>query len=413
MKRYWVVAQHEFVTQIRRRSFLFMVFILPLVIAGLSTLTGILSARQEEQTGTLGRIGIVDLSGVLAAERNRPSDYETFPNEETAAAALEANQIGAYFVIPDNYIVSGVVQGYAHDPIPGGIENQLRTYLLDNLLADQTPLVMKRLRDPAEVSMATLDGRINVDENTGLIMILTPIIFAVLFILSISMTANIMMQNVVEEKETRMVEMITTSITPLELLRGKIIGLSALGLFQIGVWVLFGGVTILLRQDLAQAITNISYPAWLLVLAFLYLILGYVLYGSLLSGIGASSSSMQEATPIAALFSLMAVVPLWFVAQFLENANGAFPIFLSMLPFTAPTAMVLRLVLGQVPWWQVAASLGLLAISVVVVIWLAAWVFRVGLLMTGQRLSLTALLNAIRQNRDHPGTRTVYEPRRL
>lgn len=413
MKRYWVVAHHEFMTQIRRRSFLFMVFVFPLLIAGLSVLTGFMSARQEEQTGTLGRIGIVDMSGVLSAERQRPEEFVTYSNEEEANAALNEREIGAYFVLPVDYLTSGTVQAYARDPIPGGIENQFRIYLVDNLLAHRSQAEIERLNDPAEISMATLDGRVNVDERTGMVMILTPVVFAVLFIMSITMTSSLMMQNVVEEKETRMVEMITTSITPLELLWGKIIGLGALGLFQIAVWVLVGGVVITLRQDFAQMLTDIHYPSWLLVMAVLYLILGYVLYGSLMSGIGASSSSMQEAQPLAGLFSMVGVLPLFFLAQFLGNSNGLLPTFLSLFPFTAPTAMLLRLVLGQVPWWQVAASLGILAITVVLVIWLAAWVFRVGLLMTGQRLTPRALLGAIRQINDRPGPNVAIESRRL
>lgn len=413
MKRYWIVAQHEFVTQLRRRTFLFMVFVFPLLIAGLSIFTGSLSVRQEEQTGTLGRIGIVDLSGVLAAERERPSEYVAFPDEAAAAEALEEAEIGAYFVLPADYLASGVVQAFAYQPIPGGIENQLREYLTVNVLAHHTPLEVERLRNPAEISMATLDGRVKVDEKTGMILILTPIVFAVLFILSIGMTSSFMMESVVEEKETRMVEMITTSITPLELMWGKIMGLGALGLFQILVWVLVGGGVAVVRQDIAQTFIDANYPTGLLMLAFVYLLLGYLLFGSLLSGIGASSSSMQEAQPIAGIFSMIAVLPLFFLSQFLVNSNGPLPTFLSLLPFTAPTAMLLRLVMGQVPWWQLAASFGLLVGTIVLIIWLAAWVFRVGLLMTGQRLTPRGLFNAIRSNPEGASANIAFESRRL
>jgi ABC-2 type transport system permease protein len=246
-----------------------MVFVLPMLIAGLSFLTGFLGVSQEEQTVTLGQIGVVDLSRVLAAERERPPEYVTFADVATAAAALEEAQIGAYFLLPADYLTSGSVEAYAYEPIPVGIENQMRHYLVMNLLAHRSPLEIERLLNPAEVAMATLDGRINVDERTGTVMILTPVIFIILFVMSISMTSSYLMENVVEEKETRMVEMITTSITPQELLRGKIIGLSALGLFQIGVWVLVAAAVVALRQDLAQIFTDINYPPWLLALSVL------------------------------------------------------------------------------------------------------------------------------------------------
>jgi ABC-2 type transport system permease protein len=333
----------------------------------------------------------------LAAEKERPPEYAAFPDQETAAAALENEEIGAYFVVPADYMASGMVQAFAPQPIPSGIEGQFLGYLKVNLLAHRSPAEVERLLTPAEISMATLDGRIDVDQKSGMVMIITPIVFAVLFVMAISMTSSLMMENVVEEKETRMVEMITTSITPLELLWGKIIGLAALGLFQIGVWILVGGAVLVLREDAAQALAGIHYPVWLLIAAVIYLFLGFILFGSLMSGIGASSSSMQEAQPIGGLFSMIAVLPLFFLQQFLVNSNGPLPTFLSFLPLTAPTAMVLRLAVGQVPWWQVAASLGLLAASVGLVIWLAAWVFRVGLLMTGQRLTPRGLMMAMRR----------------
>jgi ABC-2 type transport system permease protein len=234
-----------------------------------------------------------------------------------------------------------------------------------------------------------------------MVMIFTPIIFAILFIMSISMTSSYMMQTIVEEKETRRVEMMTTAITPLQLLWGKLIGLSALGLLQILSWAVTGGIALFIRQDIAATLASIDYPLWLLGLAVLYLLLGYVLHGSLLSGIGASSSSMQEAQPIAGLFSLVAVMPLFVLTQFLENPNGSWPVFLSLLPFTSSAAMMIRLVLGQVPLWQLLLSLGLLAATVGLIVWLAAWVFRIGLLLTGQRLTPRTLFRAIHQGRDY------------
>jgi ABC-2 type transport system permease protein len=396
MKRAWIVARHEFVTQLRRRSFLFMAFVFPLLIAGGSILAGTLSARQAERSGALGQIGVVDASGLLAAEVEKPPEVVAYAGEPAAAAALEAGEIGAYFVVPAGYLETGTVDAYARDVIPGSVEKQFEAYLEANLAAGHPGLPLERLRQPAHITLATMDGHIRLDEESGIVMIMTPILFAVLFTMSITMTSSYMMQNVVEEKETRMVEILTTSITPLQLLWGKIIGLGGLGLLQIGTWAVAGAAAIVISQDLADVLATLHYPWWLLALALVYLLLGYILYGSLLSGIGASSSSMQEAQPIAALLSLLGVSPLFFLAAILENPNGFWPVFLSLLPFTAPATMLLRLVLGQVPPWQVGLSLALLLAAIAAVVWLAAWVFRIGLLLTGKRLTPRALLQAMR-----------------
>jgi ABC-2 type transport system permease protein len=401
MNRTWIVAQHEFITQLKRKSVLFMVFVFPLFIAGLSLFTGYLSAQQQEETGMLGQIGIVDQPGVLVHEQDKPAEYISFADEESAGIALQDGRIGAYFVLPPDYLSTGMVNAYSHEAIPAGIENQLRAYIETNILMQWSPEMAARLQQPAKIVMETLDGRLHLDGRTGMIMIFTPIIFAILFTMSISMTSSYMMQTIVEEKETRMVEMMTTAISPLQLLWGKLIGLSALGLLQILSWAVTGGIALFIRKDIAATLASIDYPLWLLGLAVLYLLLGYVLYGSLLSGIGASSSSMQEAQPIAGLFSLVAVMPLFVLTQFLENPNGSWPVFLSLLPFTSSAAMMIRLVLGQVPLWQLLLSLGLLAATVGLIVWLAAWVFRIGLLLTGQRLTPRTLFRAIHQGRDY------------
>ncbi|MEW5987506.1 MAG: ABC transporter permease [Chloroflexota bacterium] len=391
MKRYIVVARHELVTHSRRKSFLFMLIVFPLLMAGLSWLSGYVAVRQEEETGTLGQVGYVDLAGVLKPGLARPPEFQPYPDVASAATALTGGQIGAYFVLAADYLTSGRVDAYSHKAIPGGIENQFEEFIRANLLAGRTPEVAARLQEPANVTLATLDGRRTVNEESAMALILTPLLFALLLSLSIGMTSGYMMQNVVEEKETRMVEMMMTSIQPVELLWGKIIGLGALGLLQIGCWLAAALIIVSWRPDVRQMLEAISLPADLLALAVLYTLLGYVLYGSLLAGIGASSSSLQEAQSIAGIVTFVAIVPLLVLPTFLENPNGEWPTFLSLLPLTASTAMVIRLALGQVPAWQVALSVGLLGGSVAAVVWLAAWAFRVGLLLTGQRLPARAI----------------------
>lgn len=398
MRRAWIVARHEFLTQLRRRSFLFLIFVFPLLIGGIGILATMLAAPDDEDANKLGQIGVVDQSGVLAAGRERPDNYVSFASQEEAARALSSGDVGGYFVVASDYMASGKVEAYAAEPIGPIIESEFRDYLLANLLSHRSSQDLARLRDPAMIGMATLDGRLNVDEETGMFMIMMPIFFAVIFVMTISMTASTLMQNVVEEKETRMVEVIVTSITPLQLLAGKILALFALGLLQIVVWALAGAVVLALRPNILQNLQGLNYPGWLLALGVLYLFLGYLLYGTLLGGVGAASNSMQEAQPIAGIVSILGVAPLFVLTQFLENPNGSLPTFLSLLPFTAPTAMMVRAVLGEVPWWQIGLSLALLAVTAALALWLAAWVFRVGLLMTGKPLTPRALWRAIQQN---------------
>ncbi len=401
MRRMWIVARHEFLTQVRQRGFLMMVFLFPLLIGGLGVLSGSIGARQASQSDTLGAIGVVDLSGVLAAEHAKPEDYITFASPQEAAEALEAGQIGGYFVVAADYMTSGVVNGYAYGTMGLGVQEAFETYLKDNLLAGVDEQRATLARDPAQIALATMDERLNLPEETGIYMLMVPIFFAVILVLSITMTSSTMMQTVVAEKETRMVEVLATTIGPLPLLAGKILALFGLGLLQILVWSVMLVVVLRFRPDVSELMQGVQFPGWLLAVAGLYLFLGYLLYGTLLAGIGASSRSMQEAQPLAGLFSFAGVTPLFFMVQFLGNPNGILPTILSMVPFTAPTAMLVRLVLGTVPLWQVVLSLLLMTLTTGVMLWLAAWIFRVGLLMTGNRLRWGTLMRAIRQDKQN------------
>lgn len=394
-KRHFIVARHEFVTQLRRKSFLFMAFAFPLLMVGVNIFTTSWLTKQGEETGTLGLIGVVDLSGVLAHEVEIPDEYVPFVDEETAVSALLADEIGAYFVLPADYVQVGTVAGYSKTAVPSGIERQLSAYIEANLLADTELHRATRLRDPAVVTMSTLDGRREFNEETGMAMVMAPIIFAMIFGMSINMTSSFMMQNVVEEKETRMVEMMITSITPTEMLTGKLLGMAAIGGLQILSWVATAGIVAIVRADLLDTVAALQFPKLFVLTAVFYLILGYVLYGGLLSGVGASSDSMQEAQSLAAVFSIAALSPLFFIITFLRDPNGLWPTVLSIIPFTASTSMVMRLSLTDVPAWQVAVSMVALAGSTVFIIWLSAWVFRVGMLMTGKSLFQTVGLKRL------------------
>ncbi len=400
MKRYWIVAKHELTTQLRRRSFLFFAFVFPLLMIGVDISIGYLAAQEAQETGTLGNIGYVDLSGVLEPELYRPPEFVAYPDEPSAQEGLAQREIGAYFVLPADYLSSGMVAAYTYQSIPGGIEAQLKDYIRANLLADRDPMEAERLQNPAEISMATLDGSRVLNQDSVMALIFTPIVFALVFGMSITMTSNYLMLNVAEEKETRMVELMMTSVTPLEMLWGKILGLGILGLMQMAVWAAAGGAIILLSKGAAEVLASIALPGWLFWVAILFLLLGYLLYGSLLAGIGASSSSAQEAQSIAAVFTLLAISPMFAFLSLLKDPNGPIPTALSLVPLTAPTAMMMRVSLGVVPAWQIILSLVLLAATGAATVWLAAWIFRVGLLMTGKRLRLLTLLRVVRQGAD-------------
>jgi len=205
-----------------------------------------------------------------------------------------------------------------------------------------------------------------------------------------------LLRSVADEKETRVIEIVLSSVTPTELLAGKVIGLGALGLTQVGVWLassflLSGG----LGAIVAGAVLILN-PANFL-LAVVYFLLGYLLFSVIMATAGALGSNPRESQQIAGIFSMTASIP-WFFAGFLfANPNAPFARALSFFPLTAPTTMMLRLPLADVPWIDIVISLAVLLVSIPIMLWAGARIFRVGLLMYGKRPSVKEIFGALRK----------------
>jgi ABC-2 type transport system permease protein len=212
------------------------------------------------------------------------------------------------------------------------------------------------------------------------------------------------MQSVIEEKETRLIEILISTMRPMQLLAGKIMAMGLLGLVQMIVWVggiymvvrLIGGENAMTTFDMMAAIADIQLPLDILPLLLVYYILAYLLFASLYAIIGAISNSMREGPQYAVIFTIPAVIPLYFLSIFATNPNAPLPTILSLIPITAPLAMTQRLVITEVPSWQIALSLGLLLLSVVFTMWAAGRVFRVQTLLAGQVPKLRDLPKLIR-----------------
>ena len=220
--------------------------------------------------------------------------------------------------------------------------------------------------------------------------------FAIALIFTLIAYGTILLQTVSEEKENRMVEVLLTSASPLAIMTGKVLALGLAGLIQMSVWIAavilivprFAGVL----PDLGDIPIDVGFL--LLVLAF-YLA-GYAIAAALMAGIGAATTSTTEAGPLTALVIIPLVAPFYAMPLFLSSADHWLTRLLSLLPITAATSMMLRLATSQVAPSEIALSLGLMIVTAILFLWLASRIFRAGLLMYGQRMSLRAAWTALR-----------------
>jgi ABC-2 type transport system permease protein len=217
--------------------------------------------------------------------------------------------------------------------------------------------------------------------------------FIYLFIMFMSTLtpSQMLVTSLIEEKSSRVVEVLLSAVSPLELMAGKILGLFAVGVTTAMVYVIALGVV-------AGSTSLLQAPnATLLALFLVYYLLGFAMYASLFAGIGAAFNTLKDAQTIMMPLSLLLVLPIMFWMNIAQHPNGLFAVALSIFPATAPTVMIVRIaVLPSPPWRDIAGSLLLLAGSVPLIVWAAAKIFRTGVLLYGKPPKLAEILRWVR-----------------
>ena len=404
MRKLWLIARREYLYNFKRRSFLFTAFGVPLFSFVMMFIVIGLAENTSTATGQLGHIGYVDEAGILANPVDQPAEYVAFPNADAAQAALVDRQIGAYFVVrPDFMTAAGEVDAYAYDGISDGIVSQFEDFIkatLGQRVTSDVPLdrILNPLHGMTVVDLSSGGELTGTDAFMG--RFLVPFAFAFVFLMAVNTTSQFLMSSVVEEKENRMMEILITSSTPLEMLWGKVLGLGVLGLTQVVLWALAGVMFVSAQPDTAaNFLSGLRLTPDLLVAGLCYLVLGYFLFGAIMAGVGATATAEQEGRQFSGIFSLVAVIPMMLLVTFLQDPNGTIPVILSLFPLTAPVSMLMRMPMTAVPAWQIIVSLGVLALTVFATVWIAARVFRLGLLMYGKRLTVREIVQALRQGR--------------
>jgi ABC-2 type transport system permease protein len=397
VSKMWLVARHEFLTNVRRRSFLFAAFGAPLFTILVMYIVFAITVESFGGTEGIGLIGYVDESGVLAAAIDQPEDFRPYPDGNAARAAMDAGEIDGYFSLPSNYIDTGMVNLYLRSSsVPEGLYDQIDTFLIANIGSSVEADRLERLQDPVNTQLLTLDnGRLIRDSGIAGLF-LTPIIFVMVFMLASQTSSGYLMSSVVEEKGNRIMEILITSVTPMQLLVGKIIGLGALGLLQLGIWMIGGAVALQLGQN-TELLSGVYIPPDMLMLGLIYFLLTYFLIASLMAGIGATAGGEQESRQLSSIFSLLLFLPFFFLYNLITDPNGTISTILTLLPFTSPVTTIFRMAFGTVPTWQLVVSLIVQIVTTVLIMWAAARVFRWSLLMYGKRPNLRELVRIIRK----------------
>ncbi len=352
--------------------------------------------------GSIRKAGYVDLSGMFPTSGDTSGFITRYSDETAATAALNAGQIDVYYVIPADYAQTGNVTLVMPHLSLGEINGTpIREVILAQLSKGMDKNLFQRLLYPAAIKEINLSrdasGKTASDFGSDFTVVY---LFAIVLMISVFMTNGYLMQTVVEEKETRLIEILISTVRPTQLLAGKILALGFLGLMQIIVWfaaiILLGRLAVEGNTPTLAALGNIVPEPGKIAFLLVYFALGYLFFAGGYGMIGAISNSMQEGPQYAVVFTLPAALPLYFLSIFITAPDGTLATILSLFPLTAPLSMVMRVSITTVPAWQIIVSLVLLAITDVVMIWLAGRLFRVNNLLAGQVPKLKDIPKLIR-----------------
>jgi ABC-2 type transport system permease protein len=411
MKKSLFVLRHEVITTLRRKSFLFVAFGLPvisaLVFAGITAVNknapGVVTAILGSDSGSGGSAqgkpeGYVDQSNLIRAiPKSVPKDaLQSYPDEAAAKLALNAGEIRAYYLIPPDYLETGNLVYVRPDfsPLSAFSQAGVMQWVLEvNLLGGDVQWT-NRVLNPLNLNVILLQPASSRDQNNPLTFFI-PYAVTFLYYIIILMSASLLLNSLTKEKENRVIEILMSTITPHQMLTGKIVGLGMVGLIQAGIWVGTSFVILRLSGRAFALPASFQLPASFLVWGMVFFLLGYAVYASLMAAVGALVPNLREASQATFVVILPLLVPMLLISVLIQEPDGALAVSLSLFPLTAPVAMMTRLAATNVPLWQTILSATLLMVSAILILRAVASMFRAQTLLSGQPFSLKLLFSAL------------------
>ena len=379
-----LVARREFTAQVRSRSFVIGLVITIVLIAGIALLGGFIASQSSNKTlGLTAQTASLQPALEQAARTQDVQLRISTVDEAAGRAQVGADDLDALLTgVPGDYQLLG------HDTVDSTVQSIASTAVQQQRLsaalagAGVDPVALSR---QSQVAIATLEPA---DPNRGQQLALA-LVGSFLLFFSFSAYGQLVATGVVEEKQSRVVELLLATMKPWQLLAGKILGLGAVGLLQLVIL----GVIGVVGGGLTGLLTVPGAAFGMFVMVIVWYLLGFFLFASLYAGIGSTVSRQEELGTVIAPMIFLLIIPFVLTVNLLPNdPRSELPAVLSFVPFFAQTVMPARYALGVAPLWEVGVSALITLVAIVVVVRLAGRVYRNSILRTGSRVSLREAL---------------------
>ena len=430
------VIKREYTTRVKSKGFVVSLFLMPVLMCGLVALSSFL-AIMEGKTEEMRKLAVIDETGEIfdrmqeAIAKHRTFQHkgelvyqlqrETATTEEEKTALQErvrTKELYAYLEIPKDVFANGDVRFYARTATNFEMQNALRRIISD-IVRDkrfaesgysqrEVSRLMRSVRFNAYAvkSGKGKDGGAKVESalETGARLGLGYLLVFVLYMFVI-IYANSIMRSVLEEKTTRIVEVIISSVKPYQLLLGKLVGVCSVCLTMFAIWVIFGVLLVMNVEPLLGIFGIDSLPVQLLgvigtikassgeVLTYflIYFVMGFFMYSTLYAIVGAICNSEEEAQQTAVPLTMLLVIPFILMFQLFRVPDSTLSVLLSHIPFFSPILMFMRINVLMPPLWEILLNILLMCATVLLVTLISGKIYRVGILMYGKRPTLGQL----------------------
>jgi ABC-2 type transport system permease protein len=427
MKKVLVIIKREYMTRVRTRAFVIGTIASPLLMLGLALLPAFFATRG----GGERNITLLDQSGdpalfqaIKRRAEERAADAPQFGGRGRRMG--DTSFVLSHVVVPPDKDIEELKQQYnaevgndsekAYVVLPPGVLDEAEpAYYAKNVSDVAIPsfrdslssaLAERRLQraglDSNKIGeyMRRVDLRTRkvgpdgeTDDDSGASSFIVAFIMLLFIYISILFYGMYVMRGVIEEKQSRIVEVLMSSVTSTQMMMGKLVGIGLVGLTQFVIWVLSAVALSMFGASMlsSSGITMPRVPASLLIYFVLFFILGYFLYATLYAMVGAMVSTEEEAQQAQMPVTLLIIVPMMIFGLVMNNPSSTMSVVLSMVPFFAPTLMMLRIAMVNPPMVQVLLSMLIMLATILLCVWVAARIYRVGILMYGKRPSLAEL----------------------
>ncbi|MDP6532662.1 MAG: ABC transporter permease [Candidatus Marinimicrobia bacterium] len=386
----------EYKIRVRSKVFILTTILFPVLMVGSGFLSGYLADKEGTETYA---IGIVDFSGLdeeysarlqkenVLADGSPMFAASSFGNESDALAALVDETIDAFVVIPEGIMDEAVPTFYARNlsniKIQSGIRNTLsRAVVAKRMIAENIdPSLVNELSRRVHLDLFEVDEDGEIEQGSKISGFLIPFFFMFLLTMVIFINGQLLLRSVIEERTSRMMEILLSTVTPRQLMAGKIIGLCLLAVTQVAFYIIVGAA-----MGNYFELPNLPYDALPAVLAFF--LAGFFFYAAFYATMGTLFDSEQEAQQSMGLISIFAMVPMIGAVYFINNPGAPVTKILSFIPPITPFMMILRSTTGEASAIEIVSALGLLILCTWLMIRLAGKIFHTTVLMYGKKLSI-------------------------